>query len=170
MRRGLINVMLLVMPTDVILEDPSSSTFYFFPKFQAVIEASTLLSQYYLILPPQLAEQLVYQCPRKARTEHQLMEHLNRIAKISIGGLGANKSEKAMQLKQCQNHWRTSMRSTRSSEKDLDKIVKELVKAEVFTRRKHKSRLKANLIRTLNESVFKQWMIDHYASVIENKH
>ena len=61
------------------------------------------------------------------------------------------------------------------SEKDLYKIVKELVKAEVFSmipRRKHKSfsTIEADLIRTLNKSAFKQWMIDHYASVIENKH
>ena len=86
------------------------------------------------------------------------MEHLNRVAKVSIGGLGANKSEKAIRRigkaigtvsKSLENFdeisnvpSESSTHTTRSSEKDLSQIVKELVKAEVFSmipRRKHKS-------------------------------
>ena len=177
-----------------------STSFQSFRPYQLCYRSITLtlLSQYYLILPPQLAEQLkwsrfinVHGRPGQNISCDLHMEHLNRIAKVSIGGLGTNKSEKAIRRigkairtvsKSLENFdeitnvpSESSTHTARSSKKDLDKIVKELVKAEVFStipRRKHKSfsTIKANLIRTLNESVFKQWMIDHYASVIENKH
>ena len=67
------------------------------------IEALTLLSQYYLILPSRLAEQLKWS--RFVNTTglpgHNIscdlhMEHLNREAKTAIKGLGANKSQKAI--------------------------------------------------------------------------
>ena len=67
------------------------------------IEALTLLSQYYLILPSRLAEQLKWS--RFINTTglpgHNIscdlhMEHLNREAKTAIKGLGANKSQKAI--------------------------------------------------------------------------
>jgi L1 cell adhesion molecule like protein len=83
---------------------------YFLLSFKATkrtnysIEAFTLLSQYHLILAPHLAEQLKWS--RFINTQSLLghniscdlhMEHLNRQAKIAIDGLGANKSQKAIQ-------------------------------------------------------------------------
>ena len=68
------------------------------------IEALTLLSQYYLILPPHLAEQVkwsrfinVHGLPGHNISCDLHMEHLNRVANIVIDGLGANKSQKAIQ-------------------------------------------------------------------------
>ena len=67
------------------------------------IEALTILSHYYLILPPRLAEQLKWS--RFVNTHglpsHNIscdlhMEHLNREAKTAIQGLGTNKSKKAI--------------------------------------------------------------------------
>ena len=62
--------------------------------------------------------------------------------------------------------------TARSSEKDLNKIIKELAKARMFTtipKRKHKSfsNLQTNLIRSLSEIDFKEWMLDHYATLIQ---
>ena len=67
------------------------------------IEALTLLSHYYLILPPRLAEQLKWS--RFVNTHglpgHNIscdlhMEHLNREAKTAIQGLGAKKFKKTI--------------------------------------------------------------------------
>ena len=67
------------------------------------IEALTLLAQYYLILPPRLAEQLkwsrfvnVHGLPGRNISCDLRMEHLNREVKTAIKGLGANKSQKAI--------------------------------------------------------------------------
>ena len=63
------------------------------------VEALTLLSQYHLILPPHLAEQLKWsQCVNThGLPGHNIscdlhMEHLNRVAKVAIQGLGPNES------------------------------------------------------------------------------
>ena len=67
------------------------------------IEALTLLTQYHIVLPPNLAEQLKWS--RFVNTSglpgHNIScdlhnEHLNRLVKIEIEGLGANKSKKAI--------------------------------------------------------------------------
>ena len=65
------------------------------------IEAFTLLSQYHLILPPRLAEKLkwsrfinVHGLPSHNISSDLHMEHLNRVAKTAVEGLGANKSKK----------------------------------------------------------------------------
>lgn len=162
------------------------------------IEALTLLSQYYLILPPHLAEQVkwsrfinVHGLPGHNISCDLHMEHLNRVAKIAIDGLGANKSQKAIQRigkaigtvsVSLQNFDAISnvpaesgAHTTRSSEKDLLKIIKELAKTKVFStipERKHKSfgNMKTNLIRCLSESDLKKWMIDHYATVLDQNH
>ena len=67
------------------------------------IEAFTLLAQYYLILPPRLAEQLkwsrfvnVHGLPGHNVSCDLHMEHLNRLTKTAVDGLGANKTEKAI--------------------------------------------------------------------------
>ena len=119
------------------------------------------------------------------------MEHLNRVAKITIDGLGANKSQKAIQRTgkvigtvslSLENFDAISnvpavsgAHTTQSGEKDLLKIFKELVKMKVFStipERKHKSfgNMITNLIRSLSESDLKKWMIDHYATVLDQNH
>ena len=158
------------------------------------IEAFTLLSQYHLILAPHLAEQLKWS--RFINTHGLLghntscdlhMEHLNREAKTAIDGLGANKSQKAIQrtgkaigtLTSTLNKFDATNNvpqvsghhSVRSSEKDLCRVINELVKSEVFDTkpgRTHKSfpNMKTNYIRTLSEKDLKQWMIDQYATVL----
>ena len=68
------------------------------------IEAFTLLSQYHLILPERLAEQLKWSrfINTHGHAGHNIscdlhMEHLNKIIKVAVQGLGANKTEKAIQ-------------------------------------------------------------------------
>ena len=67
------------------------------------IEAFTLLSQYHITLTSNLAEQLkwsrfinVHGLPGHNISCDLHMEHLNKLVKVSIEGLGANKSEKAI--------------------------------------------------------------------------
>ena len=143
------------------------------------IEALTLLAQYYLILPPRLAEQLkwsrfvnVHGIPGHNISCDLHMEHLNREVnlKTAIKGLGANKSQKAIlrtgkavgvptdNLQDLDDHNGISMdhgtHTVRSSKKDIAKVQKQLTSSQVFTLtpgRQHKSfkNLKTNLIRTL---------------------
>ena len=67
------------------------------------IEAFILLSQQQFLLPPMLAEQQKWSrfvnchgTPGKNISMDLHMEHLNRLCKTSIQGLGANKSTKAI--------------------------------------------------------------------------
>ena len=67
------------------------------------IEAFTLLSQYHLILPPRLAEKLKWSRFTNVHglSSHNVscdlrMENLNRVAKTTVEGLGANKNKKAI--------------------------------------------------------------------------
>ena len=67
------------------------------------LEALTLLSQYYILLPPNLAEQLkwsrfinIHGCPGHNISCDLHMEHINKVVKVAIEGLGANKSEKSI--------------------------------------------------------------------------
>lgn len=157
------------------------------------VEAFTLLSQYHLILPPHLAEQLKWS--RCVNTHglpgHNIscdlhMEHLNRVAKVAIDGLGPNKSKNAIErvgkaigtitssLDKFDSTNNVSAESghhsTRSSDKDLSKVINQLVKSKVFKMRpgrKHKSfpNLQTNYISTISEKHLKEWMIDHYATL-----
>ena len=160
------------------------------------VEAFTLLSQYHLILPPHLAEQLKWS--RCVNTHglpgHNIscdlhMEHINRVAKVAIQGLGPNKSKKAIERVGKAIGTITSsldkfdstnnvpaesgQHSTRSSDNDLLKVVSQLVKSGVFKvrpGRKHKSfpNIQTNYISTLSEKRLKQWMLDHYATLTLN--
>ena len=115
------------------------------------------------------------------------MEHLNKLAKVAVQGLGANKTEKAIQrvgrgigtMADAMDTFDAvnnvpsvnGAHSKESSEKDLKKIVSQLVKSSVFDiwpGRKHKSfpHLKTNYIRSLSEKDLKQWMLDHYATTV----
>ncbi len=67
------------------------------------IEALTLLSQYHLTLPPNLIEQLKWSrfiningIPGHNASCDLHMEHLNKLVKTAMEGLGANKSQKAI--------------------------------------------------------------------------
>ena len=67
------------------------------------IEAFTVLVQVHFILPPNLSEQIkwsrfinVHGLPGHNISADLQMEHLNRLVKIAIEGLGANKSENAI--------------------------------------------------------------------------
>ena len=67
------------------------------------IEAFTILVQVHFILPPNLSEQIkwsrfinVHGLPGHNISADLHMEHLNRLVKIAIEGLGANKSENAI--------------------------------------------------------------------------
>ena len=154
------------------------------------IEALTLLSQYYLVLPPRLAEQLkwsrfvnVHGLPGHNVSCDLHMEHLNREAKTAIEGLGANKSKKAILctgkaigiLKDTLDKFDKDnnvpsdrgAHAVKSAKKDLTKIIKQLASSKVFKiipGRKHKSfrTLKTNLIRTLNRKELTEWILDHY--------
>ncbi len=82
---------------------------YFFLIFKSsghknyAIESFTMLSQYYFVLSPQLAEQLKWSrfinnhgnCGRNISMDLH-MEHLNWLCKTAIEGLGANKSKRAI--------------------------------------------------------------------------
>lgn len=158
------------------------------------IEALIMLTQYHITLPPRLAEQLKWSwfINTHGTIAHNIscdlhMEHLNKIAKVAIEGLGANKSEKAItrvgkaigtmtstldQFDTVNNvPAESGAHSKKSSEKDLHKVVNQLVKSRVFNivpGRKYKSfpNIKTNYIRTLSEQDLKDWMIMHYANVL----
>ena len=158
------------------------------------IEAFTLISQYHLILPPRLAEQIKWSrfINSRGHAGHNIscdlhMEHLNKLAKVTVQGLGPNKTEKAIQrvgkaigtLSSMTDTFDTvnnvpsvsGVHSKKSSGKDLKKIVGQLVKSSVFDispGRKHKTfpHLKTNYIRSLSEKDLKQWMLDHYATLM----
>ena len=160
------------------------------------IEALTMLTQYHITLPPRLAEQLKWSrfINTHSTTAHNIscdlhMEHMNKIAKVAIDGLRANKSEKAITrvgkaigtMTSTLDNFDTindvpeesGAHSMKSNEKDLHKVVNQLVKSRVFDiipGRKHKSfpNIKTNYIRTLPEQGLKDWMIDHYANVLLN--
>ena len=117
------------------------------------------------------------------------IEHLNRLAKTAISGLGANKSEKAIiragktvgALSSAMDNLDKKLllpttsgsHSTRSVTKVLKEIVNILQQQHVFQKaqgRKHKSfkNLKTNLIRTIDEHNLKEWMTEHFARMVSN--
>ena len=104
-----------------------------------------MLTQYHITLPPRLAEQLKWS--RFINTHGTIAHNINNVPAES----GAH--------------------SKKSIEKDLHKVVNQLVKSRVFNvlpSRKHKSfpNIKTNYIRTLSEQDLKDWMIMHYANVL----
>lgn len=156
-----------------------------------------MLTQYHITLPPRLAEQLKWS--RFINTHgiiaHNIscnlhMEHLNRKVKVAIESLRANKSEKAIMrvgkaigtMTKILDKFDTvnnvpaesGAHSKKSSEKDLCKIINQLVKSQVFDivpgwKHKSFSNLKTNYIKTLSEQNLKDWMIKYYANVLESK-
>lgn len=107
------------------------------------------------------------------------MEHLNRVVKTAIEGLGANKTMKAIvRVGKCVGTFEkildaydkqagvaalSGKHSKPSLLKDLHEVVQQLLEADIFdTSRAHKSfsNLKPNLIRKLSQKDLKDWIID----------
>lgn len=120
-----------------------------------------MLSQYHLILPPRLAEQVKWSCfvNTHSGAGHNIscdlhMEHLNKIAKVAVEGLCENKTERTISrvgkaigtLTDTLDNFDTvnnvsGAHSSKSNDKDLHKVISELVKCQVFSitpGRKHK--------------------------------
>lgn len=160
-------------------------------------EAFSLLSQYHVTLPPHLAEQLKWSrfINMHGLAGHNIscdlhMEHLNRLAKTAIQGLGANKSRKAIlrvgkgicslekvlvnfdkvnNVAQVSGH-----RSRVSMAKDFRLIIDQLVSSDVFgvsevdpIARNHAAfpDFSRNLMRDLDEKELKQWMLDRFSLI-----
>ena len=158
------------------------------------IEAFTLLSQYHLILPPNLAEQLkwsrfvnVHGLPGHNISCDLHMEHLNRLVKTAIEGLGANKSKQAITRagkaigllamitqsfdKEVSVSSSSGKHSQKSLHRDLIKIIEELLQQPIFnsdTTEIHKSftSMKKNVIKKLKEGKMKAWMIEKFISAL----
>lgn len=153
------------------------------------MEALTLLTQCFATLPPNLAEQVkwcrfinVHGQPGRNISCDLHMEHLNRLVKTAVEGLGANKTEKAIvRVGKSVGYFAkildafddqagvatvSGKHSERSMEKDLQEIVKQLVVANIFdTSRAHKSfsKLKPNLIRKVLQKDLKEWIIGNFS-------
>lgn len=159
------------------------------------LEALTLLTQYYLTLPPNLAEQLkwsrfvnVHGRPGCNISCDLHMEHINKLVKGAIDGLGANKSEKAIKrvakaigvlstTTECYDSEvglvePSGKHSHKSMCKDLNKIVEQLQECKTFnihTKTTHMSfsNLKKNILRTLDEKELKEWMIQRFSILLQ---
>lgn len=159
------------------------------------IEGLTLLSQYSMILPPNLAEQVkwsrfvnVHGLPGHNVSCDLHMEHLNRLVKVSIEGLGANKSERAIGrvakalgvLSKTTESFDSKVglkapsgkHSDSDEKKDLTKIVTQLLESDIFnpaiTTTHHSFiHLKKNLIKTLDETKLKDWMVERFAILLQ---
>lgn len=159
------------------------------------IEALTLLSQYELLLPPNVAEQLQWSRFINVRglPGHNIscdlhMEHINRLVKVAIDGLGANKSKKAIKragkaaigvLSEAMESYDIEVgikppsgkHSKAETSKDLEKVVNQLMECDVFvyTTKAHSSfsQLKTNLIKTLEEDKLKDWMVERFSILLQ---
>ena len=157
------------------------------------IEAFTVLVQVHFILPPNLSEQIkwsrfinVHGLPGHNISADLHMEHLNRLVKIAIEGLGANKSENAIKrtakavgvLSKALESYDAALgiRSTSGKHskkvliRDANKIIQQLLQCGAFqaTTTKHRSfnRLKRNLISSLQEEPLKKWMAEKRMSIL----
>ena len=157
-------------------------------------EAFTLLSQYHLTLPPNLAEQLkwsrfvnVHGLPGHNISCDLHQEHMNRLVKVAIEGLGANKKSskavirvgKAVGLlatitqsfdREVGVTTPSGRHSDSSMEKDLAKIVKQLLQQDLFnptTTKTHRTftNLKKNVIKKLEEKKTKKWMFERFTTL-----
>ena len=157
------------------------------------LEAFTLLEQYRFLLPPFLAEQLkwlrfinTHGKKGKNISMDLHMEHLNRLCKTAINGLGSNKAAKKAITRVgktvgvldglLENFDRensvmsTSDRhTTRSIKQDLDIALQQLHGCfDSTSTSAHKSfkKLTPNLITTIKEKELKAWMTDHIAQLV----
>ena len=148
------------------------------------IEAFTLLSQNHITLPSNLAEQLkwshfinVHGLPGHNISCDLHMEHLNKLVKVSIEGLGANKSEKAIKrvakamgaLSKTTESFDSEVgvaspsgkHSDESQLKDLKNIIQQLLECDSFNRTAQRylrsfPHIKRNLLKALDEKKLKE--------------
>ena len=142
------------------------------------LEAFNLLCQYYYLLPPRYAEQLIWSrfvnthgsCGRNISADLH-MEHLNRVCKDAVAHLGANKTPGAIvrigkvvgTISDTLNNFdkvtgisHVSGEHTRKSDAgDLKLVIDKLLKSNVFDKvpnRKHQSfqSLRSNVFRSIN--------------------
>ena len=160
------------------------------------MEAFTLLTQYYILLPPNLAQQLKWSrfVNMKGLPGHNIScdlhnEHLNRLLKVAIEGLGANKSKhaitragKAIGVLSCaaESYDKevgvtapSDRHSDKGSQKDLKTILQQLMERDVFNKETasklmHKSfpHLETNLIKTVDEKLLKEWMVENFSKAL----
>lgn len=158
------------------------------------LEAHTLLSQYFVTLPPCLAEQLKWSRFVNCHgiSGHNIscdlhIEHMNRQIKTAIEGLAANKSKKAivrtgkcigvlsMALEEFDKEAGVAPLSGKHSKKsflhDLQIVTEELMACDTLsksTRKVHKSfsKLTVNLIKKLKEDELKEWIQENTALLV----
>ena len=157
------------------------------------IEAFVLLSQYHLLLPPNLAEQLkwsrfinIHGVPGRNISCDLHMEHLNRLIKTAMEGLGSNKKKAAAMIRigkavgllgritksfdeEAGVSQPSGKHAKKTWQKDFVKIVEELLQQNVFdehTTKTHKSfmKIKKNIIMKVKEKKLKEWMLDKLMS------
>ena len=157
-------------------------------------EAFALLAQLNFILSPRLSQQLKWSrfINTRGGKGHNIpcdlhMEHLNRVLKDGIKGLGANKTEKAItRLGKCissfdqilsnfdeslEVHHSTDFHTVASLEKDITLVVNELtnrVQPFSFSKgRSHKSiRVKKTIMKTIHSAKFHLWMKEKWSSLL----
>ena len=164
---------------------------FLLPLFKALhkvnysIEAFNLLAQYYIILPPRLAEQLLWSrfINTHGQPGHNIpcdlhLEHLNRALKTAICRLGANIVPRAVEragkcigevMSVLHNFDHVSgVKPTSSAhsaarvEKDLQKIVDELNNSKVFLnqgKRSHtSSKVHGSIFNSIKKEDLMKWM------------
>ena len=156
-------------------------------------EAFNLLAQEKFILSPRLSQQLTWSrfINTRGGKGNNIpcdlhMEHLNRVLKDGIKGLGANKTERAItRLGKCidsidqvltnydeyHDVRHTSDHHTATSpEKDIELVMSELVKVRPFAYNKGRShkRVKLNkgVLKSLKSSEFHTWMEEKWQSLL----
>ena len=164
---------------------------YFLPIFKDTghknyaLEALTLLSQYFVTLPTNLATQIkwsrfvnVHGLPGRNISCDLYMEHINRIVKTAIEGLGANKTEKAIIrigknvgtfMKTLEKFDRdvpsvSGEHSKKSMLKDLEITIQQVLDSRAFdTSKSHTHKSFSSLMAKLKEQNFEDWIVDKIA-------
>lgn len=161
------------------------------------IEALRLLLQFYFLLPPRQAQQLINSrfintCGLPGHNvECDLhMEHLNRLCKDAVEGLGANKVEKAIsrvgkciqmvsdvtdqydKIHTCKKD--SGKHSCRSDLKDFEQMLKQLNEVKVFQShpgRKHKTfpYLSSSLTSCIGTKMLKEWILKHIPAPLHSR-
>lgn len=158
------------------------------------IEAFNLLYSYYFVLSPRQSHQLLWSrfvntsgLPGRNIACDLHMEHLNRLCKDAMCGLGANKTLKAItRIGKCigvlksvlENYDETTTiteqsgkHSVPSSQKDRDMIINQLLQRNVFeeiTGRTHSTfrNLRSSILSNVNYTDLSKWMTEHVPSTI----
>lgn len=154
------------------------------------LEALTMLTQYFVILPPNLAEQLkwsrfvnVHGFPGHNISADLHMEHMNRTVKTIIDGLGSNKTDAAIVragksvgpvsdiLTKFDDEAGVAPISGKHADKselnDLHQIVNQLMEVKVFDAGLHDYKsylnLKANLSKSLSKNDLRKWILNNFS-------